>query len=242
MSARETGRTRALIALGGVTLALCLLAGGRRGGGGGKGDHDEAPGTGGVGGVGAGGGLFPKRDVRIWLRSGDRVELDGVNTDLPTAIETARAVGRASVYATGDARVGWIGKVINALRAAQVSVLADAHLLSEADYVQSLAEARGLRPTSDGMRNAGEGDGNMSWVLAGDVVVGDAVVEADGYLLAVLDVTRSRGIVTMRLASDFSPMSSWRSTGKGIEYRKRVTSKVAIVRGAGWNVVPSLRG
>jgi hypothetical protein len=236
MSARDTGRTRAIVVLGGATLALCLLLGGKRGGNGGEGDHEGAPG------VGAGGGLFPKREVRIWLRSGDRIELDGVSTDLPTAIEMARAVGRAGVYAAGDARVGWIGKVINALRAAHVSVLADAKLLSEADYVHALAEATGLRPTSNGMRNAGEGDGKMTWVLAGDVVVGDAVVEADGYLLAVLDVTRSRGIVTMRLASDFSPMSAWRSTGKGIEFRKRVTSKVAIVRGAGWNVVPSLRG
>jgi hypothetical protein len=165
-----------------------------------------------------------------------------VNTDLPTAIEMARAVGRAAVYATGAARVGWIGKVINALRAAHVSVLADPKLFSEADYVQALAEARGLRPTSDGMRNAQEGDGRMIWVPAGEVVVGDAVVEADGYLLAVMAVTRAKGIVTMRLASDFSPMSSWRSTGPGIEYRKRVKSKVAIVRGGGSTVVPSLRG
>jgi hypothetical protein len=69
----------------------------------------------------------------VWLRSGDRIELDGVSSDLATTLARARAVGRASVYATGDARVGWIRTVINALRAAQVSVWADADLVSGAE-------------------------------------------------------------------------------------------------------------
>jgi hypothetical protein len=71
------------------------------------------------------------------------------------------------------------------------------------------------------------------WVPAADVAVGDAVVEADGYLLAVLEVTRAGNNVTMRLANDFSPMNAWRSTGHGLSLRKRSTSKVAISRGAG---------
>ncbi|MGH9883889.1 MAG: hypothetical protein ACREBE_00050 [bacterium] len=64
----------------------------------------------------------------------------------------ARAVGRATVYATGDARVGWIGKVLNALKAAQVSVGASADLWSAADYVEAHATATSLRPTEP--RNA----------------------------------------------------------------------------------------
>ena len=48
-----------------------------------------------------------------------------------TTLARARAVGRARVYATGDARVGWIRAVINGLRAAQVSVSADADLVSD---------------------------------------------------------------------------------------------------------------
>jgi hypothetical protein len=63
------------------------------------------------------------------------------------------------VHASGDARVGWIGKVINELRAAQVTVWAEPSLLWDADYVQARAEAVGPRPTDatsspQGVRNA----------------------------------------------------------------------------------------
>jgi hypothetical protein len=89
----------------------------------------------------------------VWLRGGDRLELDGVAANLETTLVRARAVGRARVHASGDARVGWIVKVVNELRAAQVTVLADPSLLWDADYVQARAEAVGPRPT-DAPRNA----------------------------------------------------------------------------------------
>jgi hypothetical protein len=89
----------------------------------------------------------------VWLRSGDRLELDGIGSDLETMLRRARSVGRARVRATGDARAGWVSKVINALRTAQVTVLTDPSL-SQADYVRELLEATSLRPTGE-LRNAG---------------------------------------------------------------------------------------
>jgi hypothetical protein len=148
MAEKERGRTRALVVLGGATLALWLLLAGRRGGQGGSGAGDRT-----LAGLGAP-SLPAPEEVRVWLRSGDRIELDGVSSDLATTIARARVVGRASLHATGDARVGWIKTVINALRAAQVSVWADADLLSEADYMQAFAEATSLRPTREPLRNA----------------------------------------------------------------------------------------
>lgn len=80
----------------------------------------------------------------------------------------------------------------------------------------------------------------MTFIPAGEIVVGDAIVEADGYLLAVLEITRTGKTVTMRLASDFSPMGAWRSTGAGIKFTKRCATKVAVVKGAGWTVCPEV--
>lgn len=148
MAENERSRTRALVVLGGAALALCLLLAGRRGGQGGSGAGERAS-----AGLGAP-SLQAPEEVRVWLRSGERIELDGVSSDLATALARARAVGRASVYATGDARVGWIRTVINALRAAQVSVWADAGLVSEVEYMQAFAEATSLRPTREPLRNA----------------------------------------------------------------------------------------
>lgn len=154
MAAKEQNRTRTAVVLGGATLALVLLLAGRRGGRGGA----EA-------GLGAGGARDPgpgdtgtralpaPAEVNVWLRSGDHIELDGVASDLATTLARARAVGRANVYATGDTRVGWIGSVLNALRAAQVSVRADARLWDAADYMEARAQATSLRPTQE-LRNA----------------------------------------------------------------------------------------
>ena len=147
MAEKERSSIRALVVLGGATLALCLLLAGRRGGRSGSGPGDRTS-----TGLGAPSPPAPE-EVRVWLRSGDRIELDGVSSDLATTLARARAVGRARVYATGDARVGWIGTVINALRAAQVSVWADAGLFSAADHMQAHAEATSLRPTREPLRN-----------------------------------------------------------------------------------------
>jgi hypothetical protein len=124
MAEKERSRTRALVVLGGATLALCLLLAGRRGGQGGNRAGDRTS-------TGLGAPSLPApEEVRVWLRSGDRIELDGVGSDLATTLARASAVGRVSVYATGDARIGWIKTVINALRAAHVSVWMDAGLVS----------------------------------------------------------------------------------------------------------------
>lgn len=146
-------RKRAAVVLGGAALALLLLWAGR-----GRGPGRGGPGSGGPGSGGPGGGsdrgsgnadalaLPAPKEVILWLRSGDRLELGGVATSLETALVRARAVGRATVYATGDARVGWIGKVLNELKAAQVSVGASADLWRAADYVEAHATATSLRP------------------------------------------------------------------------------------------------
>src|SRR5262249_2304419 len=62
--------------------------------------------------------------------------LDGVSSDLATTIARARLVGEAYVYASGDARVGWIGTVINALRAAQITLYVEPQLLRAVDYAR----------------------------------------------------------------------------------------------------------
>lgn len=156
MAAREQSRRRAAVVVGGAALALALLWAGRRsgqGGGAGAGRGGDGDGDrGSSSGPGATALPAPKELV-VWLRSGDRIELDGVAVSLETTLVRARAIGRARVHASGDARVGWIGKVINELRAAQVTVLAEPSLLWDADYVQARAEAVGPRPM-DAPRNA----------------------------------------------------------------------------------------
>jgi hypothetical protein len=62
----------------------------------------------------------PARSV-VWVR-GDRIEVDGVVSDLPSVIEKGRAAGEAEVHATGDAIMRSVRDVINGLRAAGVSV------------------------------------------------------------------------------------------------------------------------
>jgi hypothetical protein len=136
LATSEQSRTRAAVVLGGAALALVLLLVGRRGGAGGAGDGGGS--DGGPGSADAGAASLPAvpqkpKGVQVWLRSGDRIELDGVAADLATTIARARVVGRAHVRATGDARMGWIGTVINAMRSANVTVWADASLLDAAN-------------------------------------------------------------------------------------------------------------
>jgi len=77
----------------------------------------------------------------------------------------------------------------------------------------------------------------IEWIPASDIAIGDAVVEQDGYLLAVTEIAADRGELVFRLANDFSPVAAWRSAGAGVRMRKRPSTKVAVVRGGGATVV-----
>jgi hypothetical protein len=78
-------------------------------------------------GAGTGDGAGPDRpSVRVMVRAGDRIELDGITTDLATAVARARASGKAFVHVTGDARQGWFETVVHALEAAGVAISLDA--------------------------------------------------------------------------------------------------------------------
>ena len=57
----------------------------------------------------------------VWVR-GDRIEVDRVAMDLPTAIAKCRVAGEAEVHATGDAIMRSVARVVNGLRAAGVTV------------------------------------------------------------------------------------------------------------------------
>ena len=113
----ENGTGLIVAALGGGALLLWLLWRGRgkAKGSGGDADHGSAP---------------PAVEVRIL--SGDRIELDGVLSDLATMVARTRAAGVARVHATGDARAGWVTKVLETLRAARVDVGVDASISSRA--------------------------------------------------------------------------------------------------------------
>lgn len=105
----NTGLTIGLVG-GGAFLLWLLWRGRGKGKGKGKGkdadgDHSSA-----------------REPVTVWIRSGDRVELDGISSDLATTIARARAAGVARVFATGGARQGWVTTVIDALKAANVEV------------------------------------------------------------------------------------------------------------------------
>ena len=58
----------------------------------------------------------------VWVRS-DRIEVDGVASDLSSVIAKGRAAGEAEVHATGDAIMRNVREVIIGLRAAGVVVL-----------------------------------------------------------------------------------------------------------------------
>jgi hypothetical protein len=59
--------------------------------------------------------------VVVWVR-GDRIEVDGVVSDLPSVFAKGRAAGEAEVHATGDAIVRSVRDVVVGLRAAGVTV------------------------------------------------------------------------------------------------------------------------
>jgi len=105
----NTGRTIAVI--GGGALFVWLLWRGRgKGKGKGKGSdgdgrHNSAPAA-----------------VEVWIRGGDRIELDRISSDLATVVARARAAGKARLHVAGDARHGWVENVTDALRVAGVDL------------------------------------------------------------------------------------------------------------------------
>lgn len=108
MAEREhTGRNLALV--GGAGLAAWwLLFRGKGWGGRHSGDGLEGTST------------TQARRV-VWVR-GNRIEVDGVVSDLPSVIAKGRAAGEAEVHATGDAIVRSVRDVVTGLRAAGVIV------------------------------------------------------------------------------------------------------------------------
>lgn len=109
----HTGRTVAIV--GGAGLLAWLLL---RGGGGGIGKGA---------GKGPGNGATPRPVVPgsrcvVWMRAAERLEVDGVAADLPTAIARCQAVEYAEVHASGDARHGFVANVVAALYAAGIKM------------------------------------------------------------------------------------------------------------------------
>ena len=64
------------------------------------------------------------RTVTVRVRAGDRIEVDGIGTDLATAVTLARIAGHARFFAAGDARQGWVSAVFHALVDADVTIAA----------------------------------------------------------------------------------------------------------------------
>lgn len=83
----------------------------------------------------------------------------------------------------------------------------------------------------------------MIFIPISELAVGDAVVETDGYLLAVISIEREGSMVIARLANDFSPVRAWRSPaareGDGVFLRRRADVKIGVIRGGGGLAVPS---
>jgi hypothetical protein len=59
--------------------------------------------------------------VVVWVR-GDRIEVDGVVSDLPSVFAKGHAAGEAEVHATGDAIMRSVRDVVVGLRAAGATV------------------------------------------------------------------------------------------------------------------------
>jgi len=106
---RHTGRTVAVLGGAGL-LAWLLLRGGAAGMGKGPGDGvTSRP-------------VVPGSRCVVWIRTADRLEIDGVVADLPTVIARCRAVEYTEVHASGDARQGFVSSVVAALHAAGINM------------------------------------------------------------------------------------------------------------------------
>lgn len=63
--------------------------------------------------------------ISVMLRDGDRIEVDGVPTNLATAVAKARAAGRVHVRTDGAVRHGFVSEVRSALLGVAVDVASD---------------------------------------------------------------------------------------------------------------------
>jgi hypothetical protein len=110
---KHTGRKVAVVGGAGL-LAWLLLRGGAK---------DKRKGKSQASSVGATArAVVPGSRCVVWIRAADRIEVDGVVVDLPTAIARCRAVESAEVHATGDARQGFVASVVAALYAAGIKM------------------------------------------------------------------------------------------------------------------------
>lgn len=117
----RTGATVAIVG-GGALLLWLLLRGKGFGGGGGAtdaGHGSDAPPTGSKTTTPAG----PPSPCRVRIDA-DRIQLDGVPTDVATLTDRCRAVGSAEIRTTGAAVTGVVAEVVRALQAAGVKVWA----------------------------------------------------------------------------------------------------------------------
>jgi hypothetical protein len=93
-------------------------------------------------------------EIIVMIRSGDRIDLDGVASDLShVAVATATA-GRVVVRATGDARHGFIVDVLGALVSSGVPVSADMGGGGGPDLSSALGMARRDLATAEAARGA----------------------------------------------------------------------------------------
>lgn len=120
MAKRKSNAGRAVVAIGAGAVLVWLLGRGR--GWGGSEDGKSRGGDSGEASADSTGRTAPLGPpVHVWLR-GDRIEVEGVESDLATAIERARATGLAYVYTTGDTIHGRIVDVVQALQRSGVEV------------------------------------------------------------------------------------------------------------------------
>jgi hypothetical protein len=63
-----------------------------------------------------------RRRLVVRTRPGDRVEVDGIDTDLATVLVLALNAGSVEFHTSNDARAGWVSKVFYALSDAGVDI------------------------------------------------------------------------------------------------------------------------
>jgi len=106
MSADDDSNTGLVLALAGAGAALAWWLWRSRG------SRRSGSGTGDI--------LMPTREVMIAVYGSDRIRVNGVEMDLPAAVERARHAALVDICPRGDARHGWIEQVQAALQAAGV--------------------------------------------------------------------------------------------------------------------------
>jgi hypothetical protein len=109
----DAGLTLAVIGSGAVLLWLLLRGRGK----GSRGQFEDKNGSRSPGRPSG----APRRLV-VRTRPGDRVEVDGIDTDLATVLVLALNAGSVEFHTSNDARAGWVSKVFYALTDAGVDI------------------------------------------------------------------------------------------------------------------------